>query len=210
MNGDNFDSTLCPGLTLSILPTPAKALATCIIAMLAVGMLGALGQIVVHDIIPTFYGAPASSEAIGQAAVHGAGPAAPTLSSSGGDRGDLFADLGTAETMAPKPFYQGEQFVWILKWTHIHLFGMGMIFIFVGAIAVGLDVGVGLRTWLVVLPFVGILVDILAMWLKAFVSPMFFWLHLPGGGLFVVVFFYVSLRAIREMWFTSKPTKQAA
>jgi hypothetical protein len=41
------------------------------------------------------------------------------------------------------------------------------------------------RTWLVVLPFIGVLVDILAMWLKAFVSPAFFWLHVPGGGLFV-------------------------
>ena len=34
-----------------------------------------------------------------------------------------------------------------------------------------------------------------------FVSPTFFWLHIPGGGLFAIVFAYVSLRALREMWF---------
>ena len=42
------------------------------------------------------------------------------------------------------------------------------------------------------------------MWLKAYVSPAFFWLHVPGGGLFAAVFGYVSLRALREMWFTGR------
>ena len=63
-----------------------------------------------------------------------------------------------------------------------------------------LDAGLRLRTWLIVLPFVGVLIDIAAMWLKGFVSPIFFWLHLPGGGIFGLVFVYVSLRALWEMW----------
>ena len=95
--------------------------------------------------------------------------------------------------------------IWTLKWTHIHLFGMSKIFIFVGAITIWLDAVSALRTWLVVLPFIGVLVDILAMWLKAFVSPVFFWLHVPGGGLFAAVFAYVSLRALWEMWFIAMP-----
>ena len=74
-----------------------------------------------------------------------------------------------------------------------------------GAITIWLDVGSSLRTWLVVLPFIGVLVDILAIWLKAFVSPAFFWLHVPGGGLFAAVFAYVSLRALWEMWFIAMP-----
>ena len=63
---------------------------------------------------------------------------------------------------------------------------MGMIFSFMGAVTLWLDAGTALRTWLVVLPFAGVILDILAMWLKAFVSPAFFWLHLPGGGLYEV------------------------
>jgi hypothetical protein len=50
------------GVTFTVMSTPAKALATCIIATLAFGMFGALGQVVVHDIIPTFYSKDNSSE----------------------------------------------------------------------------------------------------------------------------------------------------
>ena len=49
------------------------------------------------------------------------------------------------------------------------------------------------------------LIDNLAMWLKAIVSPAFFWLHIPGGGIFAVVFGYVSARALWEMWAAPQP-----
>ena len=201
MESNRIDRQPDQRMTLARMPTPAKTLATCIIAVMTVGMLGALGQIVVHDIIPTFYSPSATDNTASPSGDRHAGMnhSAPTL--PGTDRGDLFADLSTVETKPPKPFYQQEQFIWTLKWTHIHLFGMSMIFIFVGAITIWLDTGSALRSWLVVLPFIGVLVDILAMWLKAFVSPAFFWLHVPGGGLFAVVFAYVSLRALWEMWF---------
>jgi len=77
-----------------------------------------------------------------------------------------------------------------------------------GVISLLLDAGPKVRAWLMVLPFVGVLIDIVAMWLNAFVSPIFFWLHLPGGGLFGLVFVYVSLRALWEMWI--KPPSQGS
>ena len=80
-----------------------------------------------------------------------------------------------------------------------------MIFIFMGVISLLLDASAKFLTWLIVLPFIGLLIDILAMWLKVFVSPIFFWLHIPGGGIFAVVFGYVSLRALWEMWIKSRP-----
>jgi hypothetical protein len=73
-----------------------------------------------------------------------------------------------------------------------------------GGIAVFLDVGAKWKTLLVVLPFAGVLIDIAAMWLKGYVSPAFFWLHIPGGGLFGFTFFYVSGRAFWEMWWMRK------
>ncbi len=195
-------------LTLATMPTPAKALATCVIMVLAIGMLGALGQIVVHDIIPTFYSQSGNDVPATPSGDRHAGMNHGPSAAAGPDRGDLFAGLSTVEKKPAKPFYRQEQFVWTLKWTHIHLFGMSMIFIFVGAITIWLDAGSALRTWLVVLPFIGVLVDILAMWLKAFVSPVFFWLHVPGGGLFAAVFAYVSLRALREMWINAMPAER--
>ncbi len=95
-----------------------------------------------------------------------------------------------------------KQFVWLLKWTHIHLFGMSMIFIFMGAVTVFLDLSPAARSWLVALPFAGVLADIAAMWLKTYISPVFFWLHVPGGGLFGIIFIYVSLKAFKDMWLT--------
>lgn len=187
-------------LTLSGLPLPVKALVTCVILTLALGMLGALGQIYVHDIVPTFIDiAEETPDMEKQSEMEKGGHAEKGASIPG--RGDLFADL--AETkISPKdePIYKSGQFVWTLKWSHIHLFSMNMIFILVGVITLMLDVSSRSRTWLVVLPFIGVLLDIVAMWLKGFVSPVFFWLHIPGGGLFGIVFGYVSVRALWEMW----------
>jgi len=165
-------------------------------------MLGALGQIVIHDIVPTFY-----VEAAAQPSTEGMRPSDLSVDQTAtSQRGDLFSEETPAaeDTAEPVPIYKTEQFVWALKWTHIHLFGMNMIFFFIGGIAVLLDLELKWRTWLVILPFAGILIDIASMWLKGYVSPAFFWLHIPGGGLFGFVFFYVSARAFYEMWWVRK------
>ena len=156
------------------------------------GMVGALGQVIVHDIIPTFFSSVTSSNMHSMPAGQGNQPKEMTESGSISERGDLFSELSAIDTQSKtKPFYQEEQFVWLLRWTHIHLFGMSMIFIFMGVISLLLDAGFKLRTWLIVLPFIGVLIEILAMWLKGYVSPVFFWLHVPGGGVFALVFGYV-------------------
>ena len=41
--------------TLKQFPLPAKVLVTAIILTMAVGMVGALAQIILHDVIPTFF-----------------------------------------------------------------------------------------------------------------------------------------------------------
>jgi hypothetical protein len=193
-------------ITFKVMSIPAKALSTCIILTLSLGMIGALGQVVIHDIIPTFQTSAASVEMPMSATEHEKKRSMSSESIATPQRGDLFSELSQPVIKTKKtPFYKAEQFVWTLKWTHIHLFGMGMIFIFMGVISLLLDASPKLRTWLIVLPFLGVLIDILAMWLKAFVSPAFFWLHIPGGGVFAAIFAYVSLRALWEMWATSQP-----
>jgi len=191
-------------MTLGMMPIPAKALTTCVILTLAIAMFGALGQIIVHDIIPTFFSpeAPGKADEMGG---HREGMGEPANPPSSAGRGDLFSDLTVKKEPSAEAFYKGEQFVWLLKWTHIHLFGMNMIFIFLGVITFMLDVGSRFRTWLIVLPFLGVLIDVVAMWLKGYVSPVFFWLHIPGGGAFGLVFVYVSLRALWEMWAKAVP-----
>lgn len=188
-----------PGLKR--LPLPVKSLFTIMIVVMALAMIGALGQIVVHDIIPTFFSTiPPEETAVDFFEDLEAGTDAPP-----GGR-DLFDDLEKSPPLPSKaPVYESQQFVWLLRWTHIHLFGMSMIFLFMGAVTVLLDLPSRLRALLVVSPFGGILVDIASMWLKTYVSPHFFWLHIPGGGLFVAVFLFVSVKAVREMWCGAAP-----
>lgn len=185
---------------LAALPVEARVLVTAILTVLAIGMLGAVGQIIVHDIIPTFI----ENNSIG---LHGQSAGNITEEETVKSRGDLFGDLSAEPVSTPSnnnAINRQEQFIWLLKWTHIHLFGMSMIFIFVGGITVLLDLATAAKAWLVALPFFGVLVDIMAMWLKAYGSPAFFWLHLPGGVLFSGIFLFVLTRALLEMWGTKR------
>ena len=87
---------------------------------------------------------------------------------------------------------------------------MSGIFILMGAVVVFLDIGTAVRAWLIALPFLGIWIDIASMWLKGFISPAFFWLHIPGGGLFGAIFVYVLIRGLYEMWFAAPPSISTA
>jgi hypothetical protein len=188
---------------LAQLPVPAKALVSIVILTMAFAMLGALGQIIVHDIIPTFFaGQPSGLVDNSQKPDQHVSKESSRVSSG---RGDLFSEEPVqAERPVKKFLYQTEQFIWTLKWTHIHLFGMNMIFIFMGVITIFLNISTKTRTWLVILPFIGVLVDIAAVWLKGYISPAFFWLHIPGGGLFGIVFVIISTRAFWEMYGVQK------
>lgn len=183
--------------TLKQFPLPAKVLVTAVMLTMAVGMAGALAQIVIHDVIPTFF-------------LSDSNPKTPEPTQAGPEteeRGDLFDSLpGSSAEKAEEPIYKSEQFVWPLKWTHIHLFGMSLIFILMGAVVVFLDMGAGVRAWLIALPFLGIWIDIASMWLKGYISPAFFWLHIPGGGLFGAIFVFVLFRGIYEMWVSTPPS----
>ena len=115
-------------------------------------------------------------------------------------RGDLFAEAAPAVEKSEPALHRTDAFIFALKFTHIHIFGMSGIFIVMGALVLFLDMGVGLRTWLVTLPFIGILVDLASVWLKIFVHPAFFWLHIPGGLLFGAVFAVDSIYILKQLW----------
>jgi hypothetical protein len=199
MSGNKVSSGTRRWPTLAQFPVPAKALVSVVILTIAIAMVGALGQIIVHDIIPTFF-SDQSTEHLEEP--EKSGPhASPKVDQNSSGRGDLFSGE-SIQAITPKeqPLYQTEQFVWSLKWTHIHLFGMNMIFIFMGVITLFLNISIKKRTWLVILPFIGVLIDISAVWLKGYISTSFFWLHIPGGGLFGTVFAIVAIRAFWEMF----------
>jgi hypothetical protein len=166
-----------------------------IILMMAVALCGALGQIILHDIIPTFWGEKKQVM-----------PDTSLSHKNKFTRGDIFGSA--PKEKKAKPLYKTDEFIFVLKFIHIHLFGMSLIFIFMGAIVLFLDLSPGVRAWLIVLPFIGVIIDLASVWLKVFVHPVFFWLHIPGGGLFVAVFVIDTAVAVSQMWLpVSSPQK---
>jgi hypothetical protein len=170
-----------------------KIWVTVVIVMMSLGLCVAAGQIIVHDIIPTFWGDNNHATSY-QDEIEKHSP----------DRGDLFAD--TSEDKKSTPFYQTDEFIFALKFTHIHIFGMSAIFILMGIMVLFLDLGIKVRILLIILPFIGVIIDLASVWLKIFVHPAFFWLHIPGGALFGVVFAIDAIIMLWQMW--AKPLEQ--
>jgi len=168
-------------------PLTGKVLVTMIIVMMSIGLGVAIGQIVVHDIIPTFWG-----DGQHMTMDH------EEMETHSNLRGDLFTDVPIEKRVIP--FYQTDEFIFALKFTHIHIFGMSAIFILMGILVLFLDISQGIKIWLIVLPFLGVIIDLASVWLKLFVDPIFFWLHIPGGVLFVVVFVADAILMLRQMW----------
>ena len=168
-------------------PAVGKVLITMIILMMTLGLVGAVGQIIIHDIIPTFQD---SGKHLSMN--HDESETRSDM------RGDLFSDTPAEKKVAP--FYQTDEFIFALKFTHIHIFGMSAIFILMGILVLFLDVSQKFRIWLIVLPFIGIIIDLASVWLKLFVDPVFFWMHIPGGVLFGVVFAVDTILILWQMW----------
>jgi hypothetical protein len=82
---------------------------------------------------------------------------------------------------------------------------MSAIFILMGILVLFLDVSQRIRIWLIVLPFIGVVIDLASVWLKLFVDPVFFWLHIPGGVLFGGVFAVDAVLILWQMW--ANPSK---
>ena len=175
------------GPRLRAWPLSGKVWATMVIVMISIGLGVALGQIVVHDIIPTFWG-----DRQHMTADHN------ELEKNSDVRGDLFAAAPVEKKVIP--FYQTDAFIFALKFTHIHIFSMSAIFILMGIIVLFLDLTQRIRIWLIVLPFIGIIIDMASVWLKLFVDPVFFWLHIPGGALFGTVFVVDTVLMLWQMW----------
>lgn len=190
MNAVNREQSLKPFQWRPLLhawPSTGKVLVTMIIIMMSLGLIGAVGQVIVHDIIPTFHdGGKDRMMHHVEAEAH--------LDM----RGDLFSDTPVEKKVTP--FYQTDAFLFALKFTHIHIFGMSSIFILMGFLVIFLDLSQKARIWLVLLPFIGIIIDLASVWLKLFVDPVFFWLHIPGGALFGVVFAVDATLMLHQMW----------
>ena len=83
--------------------------------------------------------------------------------------------------------------------THAHLFGMGMLFLLLGAIFLLTNTRRETKAVVVAAPFLGMFLDIGSWWL-AILSPAFVWTVVLGGAVTGVAALVLILRPLWEMW----------
>ena len=93
-----------------------------------------------------------------------------------------------------------KSFAEMLTITHTHLLSMAAIFVVTGlGIALCARVSERWKRFLVVEPFVALLVSFSAMWLMRYVDPRFAWLLEASSSLLAVTFYAQSYLILREL-----------
>jgi len=91
--------------------------------------------------------------------------------------------------------------------SHIHLFGISVIFLLTGTIFALSSMPQKWRLLIIVLPYLAIWADIGAWWITKY-EPVFAYVVLVGGGLMGVALAIQILVSLWEMWFTAKSEKR--
>jgi hypothetical protein len=96
----------------------------------------------------------------------------------------------------------------LAKVSHIHLFGISIIFLLTGAIFALSEAPVWVRVCLVVVPYLTILADIGSWWFTKYLDPAFFaYVVVEGGACMGLALGAQILIALWERWI--KPLEKA-
>tara|TARA_R110001592_G_scaffold25598_1_gene97104 strand:+ start:16296 stop:16955 length:660 start_codon:yes stop_codon:yes gene_type:complete len=88
----------------------------------------------------------------------------------------------------------------LARQSHVHLFGIGIIFLLTGAIFAMSGVSKKWRIVIIILPYVMIWADIVAWWVTKYL-PVFAHVVLIGGGLMGLALALQILISLWDMWF---------
>lgn len=94
----------------------------------------------------------------------------------------------------------GLSFLQLARVSHVHLFGMSIIFLLTGAIFAFATIPAKLRMLIIVVPYLSIWADIGSWWITKY-QPGFAYVVLFGGGLMGVALAAQILISLWEMWF---------
>ena len=95
----------------------------------------------------------------------------------------------------------------LAKVSHIHLFGISIIFLLTGVIFALSETPVWLRVCLVVVPYLTVLMDIGSWWFTKYLDPAFAYVVIAGGACMGLALAGQILIALWEMWI--EPFKKA-
>jgi len=95
----------------------------------------------------------------------------------------------------------GEPIAVLVKVSHIHIFGMSIIFYLLGRIFILSEMPIWLKRAIVIIPFASIVVDIGSWWFTKYGSPIFAYTVILGGAVFGISFAVQALYSLWQMWF---------
>ena len=99
-------------------------------------------------------------------------------------------------------FDDGDSFADLARISHIHLFGISLIFVMTGLIFSLSRIGTMVKSWILVLPYVAIWADIGSWWLTK-LDPVFAYVVLLGGALMGASLALQIAIPLWEMWMRS-------
>lgn len=95
----------------------------------------------------------------------------------------------------------GTSFTVLAEVSHIHLFGISIIFLLTGAIFAFSETPVWFRVGLVVVPYLSIMMDIGSWWFTKYIDPaLFAYVVVAGGACMGLALAGQTLIALWEMW----------
>ena len=94
----------------------------------------------------------------------------------------------------------GTSIAQLARVSHIHLFGVSIIFLLTGMIFGLSETPVWLRVSLVILPYVTIIMDIGSWWATKYLDPTFAYIVIAGGALMGLALASQILISLWEMW----------
>jgi hypothetical protein len=94
----------------------------------------------------------------------------------------------------------GASMATIISLAHIHLLGLFSFFSIIGFIFIHSTLSAGLKSIIVVLPFVAFLVDVSGWFLTKLFAPGFVYLVLLGGAAFSLTIAAMILISLYELW----------
>lgn len=116
------------------------------------------------------------------------------------DAGSGMPDLSSYEkVMELVKIDRGESFSQLVRVSHIHLFGLGMLFYLLGRIFLLTEIPVLLKRVMVVIPFLTIAMDIGSWWLTKY-ADVFAGSVIAGGALMGVSFAFQAFVSLYQIW----------
>lgn len=104
----------------------------------------------------------------------------------------------------------GENIVQLARVSHIHLFGISLIFMVTGAIFALSETPIWLRVTLLVFPYLTIIADIGSWWLTKYFDPTFAYVVLIGGAGMGMALAAQILISLWQMWIDLAKTAMVA